>query len=91
MTDRIRKLTVVLDRDFRSDDVQQIIDAIGMTKGVSEVKMHVVGGEDWMARATVRNEMETLLMRAIRAIVGDSERDKEVQALLELQIKKGGF
>ncbi len=37
MTDRIIALTVVLDRELREDDCQNIIDAIKMVKGVARV------------------------------------------------------
>jgi len=37
MTDRVRTLTVTLDRDYRTDDVQAVINGIQMIKGVSGV------------------------------------------------------
>lgn len=41
MTDRINGLMVVLDRDFREDDVQCLVDAIKMLKGVQQVNRNV--------------------------------------------------
>jgi hypothetical protein len=38
MTDRVRSLSVLLDNEYRVDDVQVIIDAIAMIKGVSKVE-----------------------------------------------------
>ncbi len=39
MTDRIAYLTVLLDKDYRDDDVQSIVQAIEMTKGVGKVEL----------------------------------------------------
>jgi hypothetical protein len=41
MTDRIHSLTVVLERDNRSDDVEALANAIRMFHGVLSVEMHV--------------------------------------------------
>ena len=41
MTDRINALTVVLDRDYRTDDVEDIVKAINMVRGVQSVTQHV--------------------------------------------------
>lgn len=37
MTDRIRKATVIFDRDIREDDAEQILSALRMVKYVAEV------------------------------------------------------
>jgi hypothetical protein len=38
-------MTVVLDKEYRTDDVQRIVDAIQMTRGVAEVELgEVVAG-----------------------------------------------
>jgi hypothetical protein len=37
MTDRIRSFTVVLDQEYREDDVDGIRQALGMVKGVLRV------------------------------------------------------
>ena len=39
MTDRIRTLSVVLEQDFRDDDVQCVVDAIHMIRGVGKVEI----------------------------------------------------
>ena len=58
MTDRIRVLTVVLDQDFRTDDVEDIMTVIAGVKHVAEVeKGPPVTGEDHMARQAVRVEV----------------------------------
>lgn len=41
MTDRVSGLTVVLDRDYRIDDVETIINAIQMIRGVVKVEKSI--------------------------------------------------
>lgn len=53
MTDRVKGLVVTLDKDYRIDDVQAIIDAIMMTKGVASVSPSITTAEDWMNRSHV--------------------------------------
>lgn len=65
MTDRIRTLTVVLDKDYRDDDVQAITDAIEMVKGVIKVDTHVLNIHDYTARTTARNEIAQKLWTAL--------------------------
>lgn len=57
MTDRIRRLTVILDRDYREDDVQRIIDAISMVRGVALTESHVNVVDDYVARKVVKQEL----------------------------------
>lgn len=66
MTDRIKGLTVVLDRDIRDDDCQAIIDAVSMIRGVLRVEKHVMTGSDYMVREQVRHELEQKLLDALR-------------------------
>ena len=89
MTDRVRKLTIFLDGDYRTDGMKRIVEAIEMVKGVMSVEEHVVEAEDYMARAIVGNEARFLLSRAIRAVLGDGEPDKEVRRLLQRQLDEG--
>jgi len=65
MTDRIRHLTVVLDADYRDDDVEAIVKTIQMIRGVSAVEEHVVTAQDHLARMTVQGEIERDLHAAI--------------------------
>jgi hypothetical protein len=54
MTDRIAALTVILDREYRDDDVQHIVDAIQMTKGVMKVELGPVADMNhYMAKEQV--------------------------------------
>jgi len=57
VTDRLKGVYVTFDKDYRTDDAEQIIEAIKMIKCVSDVKGLVVDHEDWMNRARVKDEM----------------------------------
>lgn len=58
MTDRIHSLTVVLDKDYRDDDVQAIVAAIKMVRGVLTVGLNVADHNDYMARERARAELQ---------------------------------
>ncbi len=66
MTDRIRHLTITLERDTRDDDCEVIIAALRMIKGVHSVTPHVVEGESWWARSAVAADLEGELHITIR-------------------------
>ncbi len=57
MTDRVHTLTVVLDHDFRVDDAESIIDAIGMVKGVLSVTGVVADSTSYMAEERARHDL----------------------------------
>lgn len=72
MTDRIHGLTVGLDHDYRDDDVQAIIDAIRMVKGVSSVTAHVTEMSDHLARRRIAEWIQSKLYKATGTIFEDS-------------------
>ena len=51
MTDRINALTIILEEDYREDDIDRLIDAIKMFTGVLDVKPHVASLQDSIAEA----------------------------------------
>lgn len=57
MTDRYNALTVVLDRDIRSDDAEWVINAIKMVKGVASVSPHIAEAGDYIAKQRVKQEV----------------------------------
>ena len=66
MSDRIRYLTVILERDLRDDDAEPIMNALRLIRGVSDV----VYGEpvrlaDWVNRRTVRHELRAKLFEVL--------------------------
>jgi len=68
MTDRVRHLTVVLDGDYRTDDVEAIVKTIQMIRGVASVDLGVVDARDHLARSAVRAEIEHDLHAAIDSV-----------------------
>ena len=72
MTDRVDRVTVALERDIRDVDVECVLDAIMMIKGVASVSMHVVDAADFSARVRVRREIGEFLYKAARRI-GNAE------------------
>jgi hypothetical protein len=63
MTDRIRTLTVILERDYRDDDVQAVVEAVKMLKGVQAVELgKPVDLADHVAREEARRELRQKLI-----------------------------
>lgn len=66
MTDRVRTLTVHLNEDTRIDDVEFIVNAIQMVKGVSTVELgKPVDMTDWSARMAVGSEFQREILDAL--------------------------
>jgi len=57
MTDRVKGFTVTLERDFRDDDVEVILNAIKMIRGVAKVEPSLVIDEDHMIRERLKWEL----------------------------------
>jgi hypothetical protein len=74
MTDRIRHVTVTLDRDYRDDDVEVILSAIRQIKGVGSVKPKIVEGGEHLAREAVRVELEGKMYTAIESVFKNDKR-----------------
>lgn len=69
MTDRVMALTVLLDRDMREDDVQALIDAIGLLAHVKRVEKAIVTGAQALANYRARTEAAESLMKAAREML----------------------
>ena len=67
MTDRIRTVTVFLDKDYRDDDVQVILDTLKMIKGVEYVEPQVVKSQDHDNRIISTLEMRRKVFEALDA------------------------
>lgn len=66
MTDHIRTLTVVLDQDFRDDDVQEIANAIRLIRHVSSVKLgEPLDMRDYVLRDHARRELRDKILEAL--------------------------
>lgn len=57
MTDRVKGFTVVLDKDYRIDDVETIINAIQMIKGVAHVEPSISNVDDTINQHRIKSEM----------------------------------
>ncbi len=65
MTDRVNALTVVLDKDMRVDDIEHMIAAISMLKGVKKVSMHITDVADHVADVRAKREVRDKLYALI--------------------------
>jgi len=57
MTDRIHSLSVVLERNIRTDDIKPLIGAILQLRGVLRVSPHVADADSHMAESRARAEL----------------------------------
>jgi hypothetical protein len=66
MTDRIRHLTVLLEQDTRTDDLEPIIAAISHIRGVAKVTPgQPVNMSDYIARETAKRELGVQLLAIV--------------------------
>lgn len=68
MTDRAKGCYVSFDRDIRVDDVEWMVNAIKMIKGVSGVELSITDSGDWMAREHVKTEIKDKLLTLYREL-----------------------
>ena len=66
MTDRVAQFTVTLDETQRTDDVEVIVDAIKMIKGVLTVDKHVSGHEHYAAKMQARYELQHKILAVFK-------------------------
>jgi len=69
MTDRVKGLYVALDKDYRDDDVQALVDAIKMLRGVADVDTNILEVDDYFNRAQIRDQLRTDLFKVITDVV----------------------
>ncbi len=65
MTDRVHSLTVVLERDMRTDDVESLENAIRMLKGVLSVDQHISDHTAWMAQQRAREALREQMIQVL--------------------------
>lgn len=66
MTDRIFGFHVLLDKEYRIDDAQFIIDAVRMIKGVMTTTVHTSTPELWAAYERAKADMLEKILSDIR-------------------------
>lgn len=69
MTDRIRHLTITLDRDYRDDDVEHIVNAISMVRGVETVETRIVTSNDYWARESAILELRKEIFDHVKKLL----------------------
>lgn len=69
MTDRLRSVLVVLDRDYRDDDAEPILAAIRQIRGVREVAPRVEDAGAYVAVSTARAEVRRQIREAVDAVL----------------------
>ena len=79
MTDRVRHLTVTLNEDTRVDDLEAIVTAIRLIRGVGSVEHHVVQLQDQLAREAVRAEIQHKLHDAITSVFRQRELRERIK------------
>lgn len=65
MTDRFYALTVILDKDRRDDDCENLITATRMLKGVLDVKGNIANPDTWMAESRARMDLGKKLLEIV--------------------------
>ncbi len=66
MTDRVCGLTVCLGKDVRIDDVQELIKAIEMMKGVAVVNPLISDHTQWIADERAKREYREKLWEVLK-------------------------
>ena len=90
MTDRVQRLHVTLTKEYRTDDVQSIVDAISMVKGVAKVDLaDPIDASDYMARTSVFSEFTVLMYQLLHEAGENSQTYKQIKALLKAESETG--
>ncbi|PFI53869.1 hypothetical protein COM08_15230 [Bacillus wiedmannii] len=73
MGNRVNGLIVSLDSDIREEDVEVILNAIKMIKGVQDVGVNIVEHKDWLNRTKIRQQLQSKVYKAIDEAFKESE------------------
>lgn len=63
MAERAKGFIVTLEKDIRIDDVEVIMQAIRMIRGIANVEPSIVTGEDYMNRQMVKHELREKFLK----------------------------
>jgi len=66
MTDRIKGLTVILEKDVREDDLEVFIQAISLMKGVQQVIPREANHEDIIQEMRTKSDMKSKIYEFIK-------------------------
>jgi len=73
MTDRIKGVTVSLEVDVRTDDVEPILAAIRQIRGVADCAVVHTGMDDWLARSRVRSDLARDFIKLYEKILDNKQ------------------
>lgn len=65
MSDMVKGFTVVLKKDMREEDAEQIMQAIKLMKGVADVKPEITQGGDILHQMRAKSEVKDKLIKFI--------------------------
>jgi len=65
MTDRTNSLTVVLEKDHRVDNVEAIVSAIAMIKGVIDVEVNVADIQEFTSISRAKDDLGEKIIKVI--------------------------
>lgn len=68
MSTRYKGATVIFDRDIHEDDIELVLNAFRLIKGVGTVKPVETLSEDYWARERIRHDTQMKLYEAIKGV-----------------------
>lgn len=68
MTNKVKGFTVTLEEDFREDDVERIMNAIKMIRGVLHVEPSIVTSEDHIQRIRIKTELMDRFVKSVKEL-----------------------
>ena len=71
MTDRINGFTVILDREMRIDDVEELFQAIRLIRGVQRVEPCIIEASDGLAMMKEKDRLHRRMQEAIKEVFSD--------------------
>lgn len=74
MTDRTGSFTVILDKDMRTDDAEELVSAIMLLKNVNSVQMNIVEN---ITQAVADSRAQSELMSALFEVVNNWGKKKK--------------
>lgn len=69
MSDRIKGLTVVLDNDYREEDIEMIKELILQIKGVKTVEESIVSVDDLINRSRITIEIKEKIYDFLKELI----------------------
>lgn len=66
---KIRTMTIYLDKDYNENEAKQIASSIGMIRGVEYITVNSVDGEEIIAREVAKLELKKDILTALNKIL----------------------